>query len=259
MPLFAVTAADQILSCLLDAAVQGDQTALASLAAGLHADIRNFLRHRFTSALEMDIDDFTQESLLHLLPRLATCRASSAAGFRGWAFKAATRVVFDHCRSNQTALHSYPIDDDVCRAREQSCWEPRDSGEAADSHLSRLLIDDSCTDREEDYANTAVGLSVLLAKAQRCLPNETQELLYLRIVACRLWTDIGVSLAISSTAAKRRFQRGQQALRRQLVSDLRSVDEPFRSDAVMWLTRAARHERLKALDRQTASRGSVNR
>ncbi len=223
----------------------GNPPALDPLAATLQGQVRRFLA-RLAPKVDLDqLDDFTQETLLHVLLRIESCRADTDAGVRAWVFAVARRVILDYNRSNQVALRSTSLEiltERYHRAAEQPTIQDHVAG--IDDELTKSITDISVVESSpgaqvETAATTVVPmLASLIVQAQRCLPPDTQELLYRRVIERDTWSEIGGWMHIQAGAAKRRFQRAQRAIRRQLLKDLSNVEEPRRSEAVCWLSSA---------------------
>jgi DNA-directed RNA polymerase specialized sigma24 family protein len=68
-------------------------------------------------------------------------------------------------------------------------------------------------DASESYPNALAGA---VQKVVRGLPRETQTLLELRVDGGETWPSIAHALRTTAAGAKRRFQRAQERLRREL-------------------------------------------
>jgi RNA polymerase sigma factor (sigma-70 family) len=171
---------------LLRAAHAGDRSAHDALLLDLQLPIRRFLRARFRFDVDpaMWLEDVEQETLLHVHCHLRDCRATSAGELIAWVLMVARHAALDVLRRS-AAVHDIRSLDVL--------EELVDHGGADDSDASldaRRLVD-----------------------AQRLLSELDQELLWRRLVSQESWVEVGASLGLSWTAARRRFQRAQSFLR----------------------------------------------
>jgi RNA polymerase sigma factor (sigma-70 family) len=176
------------LYALLRAARRGDRAAHDALLVALRLPIRRFLRGRFRVGAdpEMALEDIEQEALLHVHCHLGDCRATSDGSLLSWVLMVARRAALDVIR------------------------EPLESSGVRSPGLLASLADEESLQERED-----VPIRVrLLVDAQRWLSARDQELLWRRLVSNESWAEVGASLGLSWTAARRRFQRAQRLLRR---------------------------------------------
>jgi RNA polymerase sigma factor (sigma-70 family) len=173
---------------LLRAAHAGDRSAHDALLLDLRLPIRRFLRSRFRFDVDpaMWLEDVEQETLLHVHCHLADCRATSDGELVAWVLMVARRAALDILRRpaefNSMRLHA----------------------------VLEGLADPDAGDEDSEPS-----LDVRrLVEAQQFLPELDQELLWRRLVSQESWVEVGASLGLSWTAARRRFQRAQSFLRR---------------------------------------------
>jgi RNA polymerase sigma factor (sigma-70 family) len=85
------------------------------------------------------------------------------------------------------------------------------------------------------------GLRALLGvleEVECSQPPERGLILYLKLVEDRSWQEIGEHLEISAGAAKRRYQRAQQTLEKQVLEGVEQLAATERAAAVGFLKRA---------------------
>ncbi len=173
---------------LLRATRAGDAQAYETLLLTLRLPMRRYLRARFRFAIapEMCYEDIEQDALLHVHVHLPDCRAETEGALIGWALAIARRAALDVLREpfETRSLHSSVV-------------------------MERLADDAAGPDAEETPVSAR-----RLVEAQQWLPAVDQELLWRRLVRRESWVEVGAALGLSWTAARRRFQRAQQILRR---------------------------------------------
>lgn len=180
---------DRLLLATLRRAQSGDPGAQETLLATLHAPILNYVQG-YTRRMPDDrdvADDVAQETLIRMATRLHSCRAESDDQVLGWALTIARTRLADYQRRIPPAVER--MADDVAGP----AYSPTDvpgPGEAA--------------------------LRGLLRKVVRGLPLETRVLLELRVERGESWAEVARALRTTAAGAKRRFQRAQVRLRREL-------------------------------------------
>jgi RNA polymerase sigma factor (sigma-70 family) len=209
------TLPDQSLTgTLLDTlhrAQTGDPEARETLLTTLHVPIRDYVAgqtHRLPDSTDV-ADDVAQETLIRILTRLHACRASTDRQVLAWALAVARTRLIDHMRRIQPRVERM---DDV--AAVPAPVEP-DSSESDPAVLAGAV-----------------------RKVVRGLPQETRTLLELRVEHGETWPAIAHALRTTAAGAKRRFQRAQERLRRDLQDGLEGL--PVRQ-------REALRERLRRI------------
>lgn len=209
------TLPDQSLSdALLDTlhrAQAGNPEARETLLATLHVAVRDYVAghtHRMPDGADV-ADDVAQETLIRILTRLHTCRASSDRQVLAWALAVARTRLIDHVR----------------RIR------PR--GERMDD-----LSDVPAPAKPDASKSDSTDLAGAVRKVVRGLPRETRTLLELRVEHGETWPAIAHALRTTAAGAKRRFQRAQERLRRELQDGVEGL--PVRQ-------REALRERLRRI------------
>jgi RNA polymerase sigma factor (sigma-70 family) len=74
-------------------------------------------------------------------------------------------------------------------------------------------------------------LETLAAEVLAEVPEATAELLRLRLMGGQTWNEVAQALGTSESAAKRRFQRAQAALRRKILARMDASPSEFRHAA----------------------------
>jgi RNA polymerase sigma factor (sigma-70 family) len=199
------------LVLLRDHAVAGDGRALNALLEEVCIPIERFLRRRLTSPQASNyVGDVAQETLIRIARSINTCRAQTDRQLMAWVLTIARHVSIDMLRSNMM-WYSFSAPDHV------ECEDTRaDSGpDPRPPRADRLL-------------------RFALRTAQESLPDETQELLWHRLVLGCEWAEVATEMGTTEAGAKRRYQRAQSRLRKELSQRIYSM--PARTRALV-LTR----------------------
>lgn len=180
---------DGSLLAALRRAQGGDPEAQETLLAALHGPVLDYVKG-YTRRMPDDrdvADDIAQEALIRIATHLHTCRASTTDQLLGWALAVARTRLTDYMRGMRRAVER--ITEDIPGPAE-SPGSTHDPGAAA--------------------------LAAILRRVVRGLPRETRILLELRVQRGESWAEIADALRTTAAAAKRRFQRAQARLRREL-------------------------------------------
>jgi RNA polymerase sigma factor (sigma-70 family) len=177
----------------LERAVRGDPAAREALLEALYVPLRRYARRQAFGWIEPDevAKDVAQDALIRITARLDSCHAHSDAQVVSWALAIARNVLIDRAREHPASVF----------VRLGPACEPRLSEtttQDAPSHGDRVL--------------RRVVRSVL-----RALPADRALLLKLRLQLGERWTDVGAELGTTWCAARRRFQRLQASLRKDLT------------------------------------------
>lgn len=206
---------------LMQRAVEGDDAALEDLLTRLVTPISRFLRRRFggDSNAESWIDDLTQETLLRVIRFLGDCSATSNGQLMGWVLAIARRVAIDWLRSPGfgNAKETISMDETMFDGQASAAeWDP-----LADQ-CDRLLIE---------------VLRSAVAASHEVLPEQTQQLVWLHVMHDATWPEIGQVLNTTPAGAKRRWQRAQKRLRREVVRHIHELPEGDRALVTVTLRR----------------------
>jgi RNA polymerase sigma-70 factor (ECF subfamily) len=179
---------DGLLLTALRRAQTGDPEAEEMLLATLHAPILNYVKG-YTRRMPDDgdvADDVAQETLIRMATRLRSCRAESDDQVLGWALAIARTRLADYLRRIPPAVER--MTDDVAGPT----YSPTDTSGAG------------------------TALRGLVRRVVRSLPRETRVLLELRVERGESWAEVAQALRTTAAGAKRRFQRAQARLQREL-------------------------------------------
>jgi RNA polymerase sigma factor (sigma-70 family) len=206
---------------LMRRAVAGDNVALEDLLARLYTPISRFLRRRFGGDphAESWIDDLTQETLLRVIRFLGDCSATSNGQLMAWVLVIARRVSIDWLRSPDMRKGKSFISmegDELAGHASSEAWDPP-------ADRSNLLLKD-------------VLLSTLAA-SHDVLPEPTQRLIWLHVILGASWPEIGQAMHMTAYAAKRRWQRAQNRLRKEIIRRIHELPEGDRAPLVPTMRR----------------------
>lgn len=185
---------------------RGDAEALEALSGRLWGPVRRYLLKRLGGdpGGRESAADLTQEVLLRVITHLGDLAATTDGELRAWVLAIARRRFIDHLRQRS-----------------------RDPMRGASP-----LANPSEPGRPERPGPGERALYRALMRAQARLPDATAQIFWLRLVSGAPWSEIGEDLGISEGAAKRRFQRGQQRLRRLVREEIAGLDDDLRKRAL---------------------------
>lgn len=214
------------LSSLLRAAQAEDPAApqaLETLLTQLHPMLIRFLApnlRAWRDAADI-VADVAQETLVRLAMGYSGCAATTDRAVRAWAFTVARHTLIDLLRSPSSGL----------MAREFSvCLDEVQAADVVDRDIPRHV-----TSHEADDATAPRTILLRLAvEVYNDAAAETGELLWWRLIMGAEWSDVAAELGTTAAGAKRRFQRAQATLERQLLERVASLP-------------AAQRERVQAL------------
>lgn len=177
----------------------GSPEALDQLLRRVEGPVYRYLVARLRAAPDAEdlALDLRQEALIRAAAAVGRCTFVSDERLLAWVLTIARNVMLDHLRA--------------VRGR----GEVRDEGQ-----LSRAAADFAAP---EDEPAPPRLLETLAAEALAEVPEGTAELLRLRLMAGHTWKEVGETLRIAETAAKRRFQRAQNALRQRILARVRAL------------------------------------
>lgn len=198
------------------AARGGDREALNDLLEGLRPHILRQVRDRVRSATvpRAVAEELTQDVMLRVAEGLAGCRARSEAQLHAWCRTIARRVVIDRYR----------------RYAEEK--ERRATGALADLLWNQVAGNAAYGSAEPDRGDVSrreAKLGRILLEAQQVLSDGTREVLRRRLLYGDSWAEVGDAVGTSAAGAKRRYQRAQARLRKEVLQRIRTVpDERIR-------------------------------
>jgi len=176
---------------LLAAARAGDAGALDELLAATLPGVSAFLRRRYAHNTLRDLyDDATLETLIRVVRHLPQCRAVTAGEYWGWVLSI---------------------------ARHEALRLLRDTYFRHVSLLAPAILDGLPGARHvEDVKSMVEPLLAVLATLLARLDDQRQDLLGLRYVEQLSWDEVAREIGTTPAAAKRRCQRLQHRLAREL-------------------------------------------
>jgi RNA polymerase sigma-70 factor, ECF subfamily len=178
-------------------AARGDRSALEQLLRRVQRGVQRYLQRRLPDRRDCNdlADDLRQEVLIRAVSALNRATFEDDRRLLAWLLVIARNVLMDHYRAERRRPRSLPpaameaLGDDASLA----AW--LHSGGSPGAEL----------------------LDALVSEALRGVPERTQELVRLRVQMGHSWSEVGAALGTSASAAKRRFQRAQAALRRRIL------------------------------------------
>lgn len=149
--------------------------------------------------------DLCQETLIRAMAALPRSTFASDGRLISWALTIARNVLLDHLR------------------------QARGRGEVrGDDHWARV---ESGVPLPGENPPPPRLLELLAAEALAEASEATAKMLRLRLVEGRTWKEVAAVLGIAESAAKRRFQRAQAALRRKILARVDALPCDSRSAA----------------------------
>jgi RNA polymerase sigma-70 factor (ECF subfamily) len=195
------------LVTLIHLARTGCPRALDRLVREVEGPIYRYLLGRLRAAPDAEdlARDLCQETLIRAVASIARGTFASDARLLSWGLTIARNVLLDHLRQ--------------ARGRAEV---------RGDAHWAHVAAAGSLPGEE---APPPRPLETFAAEALAQVPESTAELLRLRLVGGRTWSEVARALGISESAAKRRFQRAQAALRRQILARVDALPSEDRRSA----------------------------
>lgn len=184
-------------------AANGDRNALENFLAHIHPILFRYLLRSMRDEREVAAD-LAQEALIRISVGLPKARATTRAQVIAWSLVVARNVAIDFLRALR-----------------------REPAEYAGSLTDASLIESTDGDHAPDFC-MATLLSILRV-AEGDLPDATRRILYLRLLEGAPWPSVAEEMGIAESAAKRRFQRAQARLRRQVLRRVTTLEFPLRT------------------------------
>lgn len=190
--------------------------ALEDLLTALCEPVRRFALARLRRCVDaVDIaEDLVQETLIRLARSVRSCRAETDAEVLGWARTAARHALIDMYRSPSTGL----------AARE----------------MAQLFLEEITSQDCEPSSVSSSDVQALLRVVMEAYNDAviaTGELIWWRLIMGLEWTEIGPKFSTTAAGAKRRFQRAQDTLRREVMRRIGTLPETERTRVLALLTR----------------------
>lgn len=205
----------------LDAARQGDGEALSRLLAAVRPEIVRYLESKLAShpSSHALAEELAQDTLVRVANAVRECRAETVGQLKAWLKTIARRRTIDHYRRRQQELE----------ARAWSVW---DEGERASSTAWQEAREARISLVDEDASEAEAALGELLLEAQAVLSEGTQEVLRRRILYGDTWAEAGRSAGTTAGGARRRWQRAQVRLRREVLRRAESLPADIRQEVL---------------------------
>lgn len=192
------------LLSLMRRADAGDDTALEEFLVRVYRIARAFVRRRLPwSADDAFVEDAAAETVGRVARAFAGCRARTEGEAVAWILETTRNTAIDLHRQELRQVLAGTLEDlDLAGGTPPPTAGMTSPAEAA-------LLD-------------------LLAETHAAIPADLQLLLWTRLVAGATWAEAGEQVGTTSAGAKRRYQRAQSRLRRELVRRIHELPGPKR-------------------------------
>jgi RNA polymerase sigma factor (sigma-70 family) len=181
-------------AALLIAAQGGDRQATELLFVWMRKQALIAARRALGPHAIMSADDIAHDALLRAFQHLSGCRAQNNQAVFGWLRTITVRVVIESRRANAEKVAHAAIgigEPGACLA-----WD----------------VDEQLSEESPQPRHDVVAVRHAFAE----LPPETRAVVFLRAVCAAPFGEIAERLGISESGAKRRFQRAQARMRREV-------------------------------------------
>lgn len=200
---------------LRDRAIAGDDRALHQLLCLIHPRITRYLGRCLSgTAAQSHIEDVALDTLIRITEALRSCTARSDGQLMAWVMTTARHLAIDLLRTQYLRFAALELVEEIAE----------DPASAAGG---------ACDDRPEDEQL----LSTIVHRAYSGLAGSTQELLWMRLVEGASWGEIADSMDSTPSAVKRRFQRAQHRLQREVRRQIDGLRRESRDRVVRKLRR----------------------
>lgn len=185
--------------------------ALEDLLTLLCKPIRSFAAFRLRHSVDgTDMaEDVVQETLIRIAKAIRSCNAVCDAQVLAWVRATARNTLTDMYRSPASGIAARQMAQDYCDDMKESA---KDWGGIASAPSTPAM---------------ACLLTLVMASYEDALQS-TGELIWWRLIGGLEWGEIAVKFGTTAPAAKRRFQRAQQALHRDVLSRVRELPDSER-------------------------------
>lgn len=196
----------------------GDEQALERFLAEVHVHIRRYFKHWLYHRREWKetVEDLAQETLIKVARGISGCMAVTDVQLITWCCAVAANVGIDYLRvmRDEWELTAYRED------------------------ISEIEDMDSDWRQREIEVEPGMGIMLhILRETQTLERDDTQQLLWHRLVLEDEWSETGWALGVPHTAAKRRFQRAQTRVRRAVLEKLIALPPGELSAVRRWMER----------------------
>lgn len=198
----------------------GDQASLERLLRQLHTPLHRFAYRHVRSEPEAGelARDLTQDALLRIARRVDQCHAGTDAKLLAWALATMRNLCMDHYRATRCRIPHVRLSVELEEVIEE-----------LPSALGR---------HSQTTPSASRGARILqrvIRQTVRALPRPARHLLRLRLWKEKTWPEVGSELGLAPSAAKRRYQRMQTLLRRQILDSIEVLPERERRAALSFL------------------------
>lgn len=200
---------DSELLLLLHGARSGASECMEELLVELYPSIRHHICRQLRGRNEADslADDIAQEALLRVIHGIGSCHAESPAALFSWVLVIARRVTIDVLR----------------REHARESWVAADMDAGVEEASLRAWLSPP-----PSPAPASIILLDLLDNALQALPHTMVTVLRLRVQTEMTWPEIAQQVRTTAAGAKRRFQRAQQRLRKDVLARILRLPSPTR-------------------------------
>jgi RNA polymerase sigma factor (sigma-70 family) len=192
------------LAVLMHLAGCGDESALEEFLVRVYRIARAFVRRRLPRAADdVFVEDAAAETVSRVAHAFPRCRAKNEGEAVAWVLETARNAAIDlHRQELRDALAIALGDAELASA----AAAPSTSGI---SPAERALLD-------------------VLADTHDALPSDLQLLLWTRLIEGATWIEASERVGTTPSGAKRRYQRAQARLRRELTRRIHQLTAPKR-------------------------------
>lgn len=197
-----------LLIPMLARARAGDAAALEDLLTQLYAPLLRYAvrKLRIVSDGAVLAEDIVQDAVVRIAGRLGECRAESDGQLIAWALTIVRSTGIDHFRraGREVGDLTMSVSDRAMDHQAYLSWEREGSSSDAPQRTEQSAL---MRTLHESFAT---------------LPAETAELIRIKLDGQVSWAEVARTFRTTASAAKRRFQRAQATLRREVA---RRLDE----------------------------------
>ena len=204
---------------LFESARRGDDRALDALLERIRPELLRFLSGKLQSSPGTDAlaEELTQEATMRIAGAISSCRASSLASFRSWAWTIARRVAIDWHRQRKDEI-------------DRRVWDRLNSHE--EQFLGHALHRPVTRTVHSDHDVVSRTLGRLLMEAQQELSEGTRTVIRYRLLYGATWAEAGATIGTTAGGAKRRWQRARVRLRQEILSHVEDLPSSIRADVL---------------------------
>lgn len=201
------TACRALSPAAVRAAARGDREALERVLGTLYTPVWEFLVARFNFAHDPEdiCKDLAQESLLRIARGLPGCHAESEEQFVAWALTVARNVGLNYVHHLQVELAILSED-----APPPYAFIPEPGPEVNETDVGDRIA------------------FRLLTETTETLPGSARDLLWAHLVDRLPWSVVGEEFGTTPDGAKRRFQRLQHRLRKEMLRRIAALPDSDR-------------------------------